>query len=253
MSKARTVLASLALAVTLSACAGQGQRGPSTQLINRVLASAPGAAQPSTIVAIEVAYARDAKERGLPAASADTAAPGALVHGRSGAALFDPSARTAPIAATWNPRAIVMSCDGELALSMGRFADQDGQVGNYVTTWARQGNGGYKWTYHAAGLDNPQPIRVEQQGQDGNIVVTAIDSIEGLVATCPRGDETVPPPPAIGIGDDGASAAQLSRDGTMRWQWQHRPDGTRTISADYFYEGAWVNGIEESLASPPEG
>ncbi len=247
--------AALALALTISACAGgQQRRGPSEQVINRALATAPGAAQPSTLVATEIAYAREAAARGAGTVGLEYAAPGALVHGRSGTVPFAGIAGSLadPAKATqWAPRTVVMSCDGALALTLGRFQDAQGLVGNYVTTWVRQPDNSYKWIYDVAGRDNPQPPPREKF-EDGAIVVTAIDAVSGLVATCPRRDESVPPPPPMGIGEDGKAAAQLSRDGTLRWQWEHRADGTKYVKAEYFYEGGWEVAIEESLASPAE-
>jgi len=252
--KRAVALAALgAFAVALTGCAS-GPRGPSNAIIARALSNAPGAAQPSAIVSTEIAYARAAKERGLRAASGDFAAFGAVLHGRNGPVPLEAvagSLGSRDEAPAWATRQVVQSCDGSLALSAGRFQDAEGFVGNYVTVWVRQADGSFKWTYDVAGRDNPQPPP-RAEFQDGDIVVTAIDAIEGLVATCPRAGETVPAPPAIPIGEDGASDAKLSRDGTLRWRWEHRADGTKYVSADYFYAGQWVNAIEESLASPPE-
>ena len=30
-------------------------------------------------------------------------------------------------------------------------------------------------------------------------------------------------------------------------RWEHRADGTRYLAADYYYQGRWVTGIEQSL------
>jgi hypothetical protein len=242
---------SILMLTALAACAS-GPRGPSNAVIARALVSAPGAAQPSTIVSTELAFARDAQERGQFTAGTDFAAPGALIHGSNGPVAYAAvvsALQASGISSDWETRAVVMSCDGEMALSQGRFVDQDGFVGNYVTTWVRQSDGAYKWTYDVAGRDDPQPPP-RAQIEDGDIVVTSIDSIAGLVATCPRRDESVPPPPAIPIGEDGATDAQLSRDGTLRWRWEHRAGGVKYVTAEYFYEGQWLTAIEESLASP---
>ncbi|MDJ0641602.1 MAG: hypothetical protein QNJ15_02185 [Erythrobacter sp.] len=241
------------VAVMISACAAPRQ-GPPPRVIERALSNAPGKAQPSTIVATEVAYAREAKAQGQYTAAGQFAASGALLHGRNGPVAYAALASQLPNPETpveWGPRTVVMSCDGALALSVGRFRDQEGFVGNYVTTWVRQPDNSYKWSYDVAGRDDPQPPP-RREFEDGDIVVTAIDSILGLVATCPRGGEAVPPPPAIPIGEDGRSDAQLSRDGTLRWRWEHRTDGTKFVAAEYFYEGEWVTAVEESLASPAE-
>ncbi|MEO0871882.1 MAG: hypothetical protein AAFY19_07985, partial [Pseudomonadota bacterium] len=165
-------------ALALSACAGgQQRRGPPTKVINRVLATAPGAAQPSAIVKVEIAYANAAKSEGQYTAGLNFAVSGALLHGRNGPVPFEALANdlSDPETATeWAPKTVVMSCDGALALSLGRFRDAEGFVGNYVTTWVRQSDNSYRWSYDVAGRDDPQPPPREEF-EDGAIVVTAID------------------------------------------------------------------------------
>ena len=254
MKTLRTAFAVTAVCASVAACSSPGPRGPSNQVIARVLSNAPGAAQPSIIVATEIAYARAAKEQGQFTAGTEYAAPGAVLHGRNGPVPFAALAQAMgnPEQATqWAPRLVVKSCDGEIALSQGRFADAEGFVGNYVTTWVRQSDGSYKWSYDVAGRDDPQPAP-RAEFEDGDIVVTAIDLVEGLIATCPRAGQTIPAPPAIPVGEEGKADAQLSRDGTLRWRWEHRADGTKYVAAEYFYLGEWVTAIEESLASPLE-
>lgn len=253
MNRVLTFTVMAACAVSLTACASQ-RRGPPTEVINRVLAKAPGAAQPSTIVATEVAYARAADEFGFAQAALQFSAPGAQIHLRQGVvpiAAIAEAFEQAGLQTQWGPRLVVQSCDGALALSQGRFIDGEGKVGNYVTTWVRQSDGSFKWTYDSAGLDDPQPPP-RPEFEDGDIVVTAIDSVQGLIATCPRG-QTIPPPPALPASGGGASAVQVSSDGTLRWRWEHREGDIKYVTADYFYQGRWVTAIEESLASAPEG
>jgi len=147
----------------------------------------------------------------------------------------------------WAPRVVVVSCDGALAVSKGRFRFPDGTVGNFVTVWERQADSGYRYVFDVSGADNPQPPPKER-AQEGDIIVTAMDLVQGLIASCPRGGAPIPPPPALPIGADGTEGSTLSRDGTLRWHWAHKADGTRIITADYFYEGRWVTAIEQSLA-----
>jgi len=239
-------------ALSLAACSNGQRQGPTKKVINRVLATAPGAAQPSAIVKTEIAYSKAAQTDGQYSAGIEYAVPNALLHGRNGPVAFVQFAEALPNpdqATEWGPRTVVMSCDGALAVSQGRFRDAEGFVGNYVTTWVRQKDNTYKWAYDVAGRDDPQPPPREQF-EDGAIVVTAINSILGLVATCPPRGQQVPPPPPMAIGVDGKSDAQLSKDGTLRWQWEHREDGTKYVKAEYFYEGVWETAIEESLQSP---
>lgn len=241
----------VAIPLALTACAsGQRPRGQALAVINRALATAPGAAQPSTIVAAELEFARAARERGQWTAFRMFAAPGALLHGRNGPFAIEPWLLTQtdpPAAVQWEPRAVAISCDGALAVSQGRLTAPDGKVGNFVTVWERQPDGAYRYTFDVGGLDVPQPPP-RKPVEDGAIVVTSIDAVRGLVASCPRRDATIPPPPAIAVGEEGKAGAHLSRDGTLRWRWEHRADGSRYAAADYYYEGRWSVAFEQSLA-----
>jgi hypothetical protein len=246
---ARRILAAAALATALSACASQGPKGPPRAVINRALATAPGAAQPSTIVAAEIAFARAAREQGQWTAFKMFAAPGALLHGGNGPFPIEPWLATQadpPEAVQWEPRSVVISCDGALAVSQGRYRDPDGKVGNFVTVWERQSDGEYRYVFDAGGDDVPQPPP-RKPVEDGDIVVTSIDAVLGMVASCPRGGAEIPPPPAIPVGEDGKTDARLSRDGTLRWRWEHRADGTRYAMAEYFTEGRWLTAFEQTL------
>ncbi len=95
------------------ACAGGGQK-PSQRTvaqINRALTNAPGAAQPSTIVAAELAFSRAARERGQWTAFRMFAAPGALLHGKNGPFPIEPWLATQidpPAAVQWEPRAVAI-------------------------------------------------------------------------------------------------------------------------------------------------
>ncbi|MDZ4274014.1 MAG: hypothetical protein U0995_06580, partial [Erythrobacter sp.] len=92
MKRAGYLLLLGAAALALTACASGGQK-PSDRtvaLINRALATAPGAAQPSTIVATEIAFSRAARERGQWTAFRMFAAPGALLHGENGPFAIEP-------------------------------------------------------------------------------------------------------------------------------------------------------------------
>ncbi len=239
-----------AIPLALSACASQRPKGPPPSVINRVLSGAPGAAQPSTIVAVEIAFARAAREQGQWTAFKQFAAPGALLHGANGPFPIEPWLATQtdpPAAVQWEPRAVVISCDGALAVSQGRYRDPEGKVGNFVTVWERQPAGEYRYVFDAGGDDVPQPPPRKPVEGEGGIVVTAMDSVLGMVASCPRGGSEIPPPPAIPVGEDGKTDARLSRDGTLRWRWEHRADGTRYAKAEYFYEGRWLTAFEQSL------
>lgn len=244
----------LAIPLALAGCAGGGgEPRPNKRqmaVIDRALARAPGAAQPSTIVAAELAFSRAARERGQWTAFREFAAPGAQLHGDDGPFLLErwiAAQADPPEAVQWSPRVVVMSCDGATAVSKGRFRNPDGTVGNFVTVWERQPSGDYRYIFDVGGDDNPQPPPKQRQ-EEGDIIVTALDLVQGLIASCPRPGVPVLPPPPLPIGADGTEGATLSKDGTLRWRWRHGADGTRFIAADYFHEGRWTTPVEQSLA-----
>lgn len=247
----------LALPVTLATVLAGCTAGPSSQAqltrVERALASAPYAAQPSLVVAREIAFARAAREEGQWTAFRAFATDDAVLHGRNGPVAAKPVLVTLDDpekAVQWAPRTVMMSCDGKLAVSQGRFLDPEGFVGTFVTVWERANNADeYHWSYDVGGRDDPQP-EAEEIGAD-EIVVTAYDNIQGLVADCPR-DGSVPAPPALGPAGDAARGVEVSGDGTLRWIWEHRADGTKYVRADYYTSGAWETVIDQLLTSPPE-
>ena len=251
MKRAFGLVAIAGIALALSACGQQRPRGPSNAVIDRALTGAPGEAQPSAIVATEIAFARAAREEGQWTAFAEFAAPGALIHGTGGvieAAPWLATQSNPPEAVQWGVRTVLMSCDGSLALSQGRYRDPDGIVGNYVTAWQRQPDRTYRYLYDAGGPDVPQPP-ARPDFEDGDIVVTAIDSIKGMVATCPRAGDPIPPPPTNSAVAQRPQDVRQSADGTLRWRFEHRGDGEKYVVAEYYYLGKWTTALEESLAS----
>ena len=245
------LIAIFALSAVLTACASGPPRMPREQ-INRVLAGKPGAAQPSTIVATELAFARLAREEGQWTAFREFAAPGGVIHGRNGpidAAAWLAEQSDPAEAVQWEPRSIWMSCDGALAVSLGRFQDPEGLVGTFVTVWQRQRDNEYRWVYDVGALDNPQPAPAAPRADlEGNaIVVTAIDSIEGHVADCPRSGVERPAAPPAQITDGTHTASQTSRDGTLRWRWEQVPQGGRRVIVDYLHENVWEQALDQSL------
>ena len=153
------VLIVLAATFALSACQSGPKRMP-IAVIDRALEGAPGEAQPSRVVANDLAFARAAREDGQWTAFSAYAGPGAMIHGRSGAIPAAPwlaRQTNPPQAVKWAPKEIWMSCDGVLAVSQGRFVDPEGMVGSYLTVWQREGRTDYRWVYDSAIADDPQP------------------------------------------------------------------------------------------------
>lgn len=249
MTRAKLSFGLLAAALAVLAGCASGPRRPSLPQaqVERALKTAAGEAQPSRIVAAEIAFARDAMEVGQWTAFRNFAAPGAILHGPGGgidatswlARQKDPSQ-----AVKWGPRAIWMSCDAKLAVSEGRYLEPDGTVGTFVTLWQRQDDDTYLWLYDAGTPDNPQPPPPGPDGalEENAIVVTALDSIQGLVADC-RG--TAPPLPADMASRRATMTGWTSPDGTLSFLWE-TAGGRRHLIADWLYEGRWQTALEHA-------
>lgn len=221
------------LALALGACAANQ---PPRDAYQRILSSAPGAAQPSRIYAREIAMLRETREQGEVAARLEFAASGAQAIESGGAR---PAVGYRAGMASWSPGLIWMSCDGQFAVSQGRFETPGGDVGTYVTSWQRGREGEYVWLHTASALDNPQPVRTSAETPEDPdaIVVPGIPSIDGRVTDCAAPGDPVP---ARNIELDGL----LSPDGTLSWRWGYE-GSTRVFRLYAFTEGAWRRVLDE--------
>lgn len=241
--------------LVLAGCASNGPPRTPREYIDRVLTRAIGEAQPSKVVAAEVAFARAAREQGQWTAFNEFSADGAVMHGLRGPIEAKPwlaGRENPPAAVQWAPKAIWMSCDGALAVSQGRFRDPDGTVGTFITVWQRQADDSYLWVYDGGSPDNPQPppkAPGEAAGED-DIIVTAYDTIKGLVADCVRRGESVPPPPEVALAEGTRSGSTLSQDGTLRWRWEHDPANNRRVVVDFYSGGVWQTGLDQYYPAP---
>ncbi|MGB3737793.1 MAG: hypothetical protein WA948_00405 [Pontixanthobacter sp.] len=258
MTRSRVLLQALPGAIgamALASCVGGG--GPpreAVRQIDRMLQVAPGEAQPSKIVAAEIAFARAIGDRGMSTALRDSAAAGAIVHDKDGARLLgDNDMPGAP--ASWRPRTVWASCDGAMAVSEGRYEDARGQIGDFATVWQRQRDGAYKWSYRTQALAIPQPPKRADEDLTGRnvVVVSALDSIRGIVADCPDAetDAIVTSAPQIAIAAGERQGRLNAADGTMRIVWTHSETGARRVVADYFTEAGWERGIDRVFAVAP--
>ena len=244
-------------AMLLAACTG-GSSKPSAQQIrqiDRALVNAPGQAQPGKIVAVEVAFSRAARETGQWTAYRQFAAPRAVLHEPAGpvdAAAFLSSKRDPAEADQWGSRAVWMSCDGQTAVSTGRFIDAEGLVGNYVAVWERQSDGNYRWVYETASPDNPQPPpKIDEEDDEDVIVVQGLVPIQGRVADCSKAGEDFPVAPIIAVDAGDRHGSTWASDRTLRWGWRHAADGTRHFRLDYRKNGVWETPMEQVFG--PEG
>jgi hypothetical protein len=129
-------------------------------------------ADPSKVVATELAFARAAQEKGQWTAFAE--------YSTDQAVMFVPepvnahswlSGRANPAQAVmWQPHQVWSSCDGSLAVTKGAWQRPNGTVGYFTTVWERQRDGGYKW--------------VLDQGDQLEQALAQPEMIGGKVAEC---------------------------------------------------------------------
>lgn len=185
-------------------------------------------AEPSKVVATELAFARAAQEDGQWTAFREYAADGALIFGRNGAIEAKPWLRNQEDpaqAVAWQPHRLWSSCDGSVAVTQGAFQDPDGQVGIFNTVWQRQRDGDYKYIFdfgfpQDAAPDAPELIQTE-------------------VASCARD---------IDVGEpDSAIPLRTSRDTSLAWGFQTVGEGERHYVVWLATEDGWEQVVNIAL------
>lgn len=207
--------AALTLAATLLAACAPNQ-GPRTAN-ERFFRAIGEKAQPSDVIAAELAFARMAREEGQWKAFRKFAADDALIFGPNGAFEAKPWLRQQEEpaeAVQWEPYAVWASCDGSLAVTTGVFVDPDGRTGRFHTVWERQRRGDYLYVFDFGFETDDVPEEPEM--------------IASKVAECGK--------PATVVAEPSRSI-RTSRDGTLAWTFHFGEDRTRTFTV-------WQEGME---------
>ena len=197
---------------------GRGREGPPL----------PPTAQPTSVIATELAFARAAREEGQWTAYSRYAAPNAQVQwgGTSTSAQSWLAGRANPPSADrWVPRQAWSSCDGSAVVVVGTSTDSAGNWSRFTRVWERQQRGDFRWAY-ALSLPDPELTRARLErkreqaenaalGEDV-IEVEAGSFIRAKVADC----ATSPAPTPVGGSstETTAGAFNLSKDRTLRWE-----------------------------------
>jgi hypothetical protein len=198
------------------------------------------AANPSAVIATELAFARTAREEGQWTAFKQYATEDALwpapafvsVH-QSLRGEADPAE---PIA--WEPDAVWMSCDGSYAVSTGPANHPSGKRSRFVTVWQRQANGEYRW--------------VLDQGFDLEDGYAQPEMISARVADCPQRASGARrakrfPSPQRGL----AWTSGASPDGTLAWTTRQSADCARTLTVRTRQDGEMREVYRRESAPPP--
>lgn len=197
-------LVAATLSLALAACAA-GPRGPRFGKIEPV-------ANPSAVIAAELAFARLAQDKGQWAAFRATAAEGAemFVPQRVKAADWLKGRAEPAVAVKWQPHAVWSSCDGSFAVTRGGWASPNAS-GTFATIWQRQKNGDLKW--------------IADMSLTADGASAAPEMIAARVAEC---KVRPPAPPALVVTDTDWQTG-TSRDGTLHWGTGVSTLGGRTI------------------------
>ena len=222
-------LALAAAVLLLAGCAsGPGPRRDRDEIRLR--------ANPSGVIAAELAFARAAQEKGQWTAFAEYAADDAVMFVPQPVNAKDwLKGQTNPAQAVrWQPHQVWSSCDGTLAVTKGAWQRPDGTVGYFTTVWRRRGerNADYRW--------------VMDQGDTLAQPLEAPGMIGAAVADC--GSQPTPPAEML-AGPSDTIRSGAARDGTLRWHVVAHPDGSRNVVAEYWDGTEWRDAIREQVAA----
>ncbi|HVR90547.1 MAG TPA: hypothetical protein VHG29_05585 [Novosphingobium sp.] len=209
------------LALALTACAG-GDR-----MDRRGLRPT---ANPSAVIAAELAFAQLAQDKGQWTAFRDTATSDAVmfVPQTIRAQDFLKGRANPPVAVKWQPHQIWSSCDGSIAVTRGAWQRPNG-TGYFTTVWQRQRDGGYKWV-----LDQGEPLAM---------ALDAPEMIAAKVAECkPR------PAPSAALLPDRRTGQ--SDDGTLIWEARVDAQCGRTLRVA-LWDGTKLNDVFSATVEAP--
>ena len=199
----------LAMTLLLAGCAS-GQNGPRN--------FEPRLANPSAVIAAEIAFNRLAQEKGQWTAFRQTAAKDAVMfvpqpvdardwlNGRA-----DP-----PVSVKWQAHKAFMSCDGKTGVTTGAAQWPDGRSSFFTTVWQYfergPGNGDWKWV-----LDHGDFTATERKA--GEMIETRVASCKGKA------------PASLNAPTVGSQMKMgFSRDQSLSWTWVVQSDGARTLN-----------------------
>lgn len=250
MTRSRRV--ALALLAALATTATAQDRGllPGER-IDRVPARSRMAinANPTALIAAEIALGKLAAKKGELFALRETAAPGARLMRPDpvDAAQWlqraqEPAART-----KWDGQAVWMSCDGAIGVVEGEWS-RPGASGRFATVWQRQDKGGYKWL-----------LRQDEPGQADASPLA--DMLLAVVADCPERSERRPPPePARRKTSKSRQAPPpidaltgYSPDKSLYWHSASDATGARRLLVRIGKDGTMKTVLGAELEVPPSG
>jgi hypothetical protein len=172
-----------------------------------------GYANPSALIAAEIAFAQLAKEKGQWTAFRETAAESAVMFVPQPVDAREWTKKRANPAESvrWQPHAVWISCDGSMGVTRGAAQWPDGRSGRFTTVWQRQEKDGYRW--------------VMDEGDMLAAPLPAPEMIEAQIASCEALSPAASVTPVPGVVREGRS-----RDGSLGWTVRVDPLCGRIVS-----------------------
>jgi hypothetical protein len=205
-------------------------------------------ANPSAIIAAEIAFNRLAQEKGFRAAQKETGAKEAVVFIPQPTLLVDALKQDSgpEVTPKWQPHKAFMSCDGRTGVTTGAWQLPDGKTGFFTTVWQWHekgkrpknappsfiGDGEWKWVVdHGDALTAPR---------------AAPEMIETRVASC-KGQPSAP----LSAPPEGAKMKMgLSRDQSLNFTWVVMPNGARSVVVRLWNGDSFETVIADKVAAP---
>lgn len=221
------------LALGLAACASGPGAGPDNGPRLRPVAN------PSAVIAAEIAFGRLAQEKGQWTAFREVAAKDAemFVPDRVLAQDWLKGRADPPVPVRWQPSDVWSSCDGSYAVTRGAW-QRPGSIGSFATVWQRQKDGKYKWLLDMSLADEAAPA--------------SADTVNATVADCPRGKREAPAQSVTTAPDTAETRSGKSDDGTLGWA-ARSVDGARMFSLSLLKDGAMREVLTVRLPVPAVG
>ena len=191
-------------------------------------------ADPSAVIATELAFARAAQEKGQWTAFRQYATRDAVMFVPHQVNAHDWLRKQTdpPRAVTWQPHQVWSSCDGSFVVSVGGADYPDGGKSGFLTVWQQQSNGKYLWLLDQALPDGPRPAES--------------DMIGAAVGDC-AADR---PARRLEVRRGENWRSGQSNDRSLAWSTELTADCTRTVSVRLL-QGGEMSEVFRAVAPPP--
>ncbi len=135
-----------------------------------------------------------------------------------------------PRSVAWQPQAVFVSCDGQMAATTGAAQWPGGGHGMFTTIWQKQLDGNWKWI-----ADHGAPVTVPR---------TARPAIVETRARCAR-PRTIATPAALVRGPSDSVGGGTSPDRSLHWSYVVRPNGALRFTVDLEQNGVYTRVIDD--------